>query len=103
MQQQSDAVFMMRPAAFDFNPETAPSNAFQQEGNSTHVLEIVCAEFDAMVARLRENGIHVFVFEDTLLPKKPDAIFPNNWISLHRDAALCSTQCWQKTDAQNAE
>ena len=88
MQQQSDAVFMMRPAAFDFNPETAPSNAFQQEGDSTHVLEKVCAEFDAMVARLRENGIHVFVFEDTLLPKKPDAIFPNNWISLHHDGRV---------------
>jgi hypothetical protein len=38
-------------------------------------------EFDNMVKRLRDNGIYVIVIEDTKEPVKPDAIFPNNWIS----------------------
>jgi len=88
MQQQSDAIFMIRPAAFGFNPETAASNAFQQKGNSENILEKVWVEFDAMVACLCENGINVTVFNDTALPKKPDAIFPNNWVSLHHNGRV---------------
>lgn len=42
-------------------------------------------EFDAMTRALREAGIAPIVFEDTDEPAKPDAVFPNNWLSLHAD------------------
>jgi len=45
-------------------------------------------EFDAAVQMLRAAGINVHVFEDTTEPKKPDAVFPNNWISTHHDGRV---------------
>jgi hypothetical protein len=36
-----------------------------------------------MVALLRQHGVVVHVFDDTPEPSKPDAIFPNNWITFH--------------------
>ncbi len=46
------------------------------------------AEFDAMVSRLREEGIHVMVFEDDPEADTPDALFPNNWVSFHADGRI---------------
>jgi hypothetical protein len=37
---------------------------------------------------LRSNDIGVYIVEDTLVPTKPDAIFPNNWISFHPNGKL---------------
>jgi hypothetical protein len=45
-------------------------------------------EFDAAVQTLRAAGVNVHVFEDTAEPEKPDAVFPNNWISTHRDGRI---------------
>jgi hypothetical protein len=45
-------------------------------------------EFDAAVTVIRKADIEVMVVEDTLLPEKPDAIFPNNWFSIHADRKL---------------
>lgn len=75
---------MVRPAVFYSNPETAESNAFQQRGTPPE-LEIVLAEFDELVFALRNEGIQVFVYQDTASPNKPDAVFPNNWLGLHEN------------------
>src|SRR5262249_42385601 len=45
-------------------------------------------EFDAAVQTLRTAGVNVHVFEDTPEPEKPDAVFPNNWISTHDDGRI---------------
>jgi hypothetical protein len=45
-------------------------------------------EFDAAVQRLRAAGVNAHVFEDTAEPEKPDAVFPNNWISTHHDGRV---------------
>src|SRR5437870_8022710 len=37
---------------------------------------------------LRAAGVNVHVFEDTAEPEKPDAVFPNNWISTHDDGRI---------------
>ncbi|HEY5036474.1 MAG TPA: arginine deiminase-related protein, partial [Chthoniobacterales bacterium] len=37
---------------------------------------------------LREAGVTVHVFQDTATPEKPDAVFPNNWFSTHRDGRI---------------
>jgi hypothetical protein len=83
------AVLMVRPAAFGFNPETAPTNAFQ---DSVAVVPEAAAaalrEFDAAAAALDRAGIEVLVGRDTPVPHKPDAIFPNNWVSFHADGTV---------------
>ena len=38
--------------------------------------------------KLRAAGVNVHVFEDTAEPEKPDAVFPNNWISTHHDGRI---------------
>jgi len=38
-------------------------------------------EFDGMVAVLRSKGMDVIVIDDTPSPPKPDAVFPNNWLT----------------------
>lgn len=76
-------ILMVRPAAFGFNEETAVNNYFQTNpGISKEVLQQkALAEFDNMVQLLRNGEIDVLVMDDTKEPPKPDAIFPNNWLS----------------------
>jgi len=45
-------------------------------------------EFDELVKKLRAEGVNVKVFDDTSDPVKPDAIFPNNWVSFHDDGRI---------------
>lgn len=80
---------MVRPANFGFNTQTASSNSFQNNnGDIRSPNELAQTEFDNFVWVLRENLIEVIVVNDTPLPVKPDAIFPNNWISFHEDGTI---------------
>lgn len=84
-------IFMVRPAHFGYNEETAESNAFMQQDPSKQPAEIqrlAQQEFDAFVARLRTVGIKVTVFEDQPAVFTPDAVFPNNWISIHQQKKI---------------
>lgn len=84
--QCTSTVLMIRPAAFGSNPETAASNAFQSAGAVTaRDAEFAMAESDAVAEALERAGTEVIVVDDTPEPAKPDAIFPNNWLSLHHD------------------
>lgn len=76
-------ILMIRPAAFGFNAETASNNHFQSLPTIDTAQQQLLArqEFDAMVEKLRQQGIDVTVIDDTVNPPKPDAIFPNNWLS----------------------
>jgi hypothetical protein len=88
--QTTDSVLMIRPCRFYPNPETAADNAFQRDTNrDLETLTLVARnEFDAAVHTLRSVGVNVHVFEDTTEPEKPDAVFPNNWISTHHDGRI---------------
>lgn len=80
---------MVRPAAFAFNEQTAVSNVFQQAPEDlSGIREKALAEFDAAVQQLESAGVSVWVVEDTADPVKPDAVFPNNWISTHSDGTI---------------
>lgn len=74
---------MIRPASFGFNAETAVNNFFQSRPDTDEgsIHNAAIREFDNMVKLLRSNNINVIVIEDTNEPVKPDAIFPNNWLS----------------------
>jgi hypothetical protein len=82
------AVVMVRPASFGFNPETSDTNAFQKENTDltrTEIRRRARREFDLMAERLRRAGVKVYALEDIATPARPDAVFPNNWISFHSD------------------
>lgn len=88
--QAPSSIFMVRPAAFGFNTQTAESNAFQVDDtdDSTSVQQKALQEFDRMVDLLRSHDIDVHVVDDTPVPVKPDAVFPNNWVSFHEDGRV---------------
>jgi hypothetical protein len=90
--QSAAAVMMVRPACFGFNAQTAGSNAFQQagaeEGGHGGQQAMALAEFDAVADALRAAGVEVLIAADTPTPVKPDAIFPNNWVSFHHDGTV---------------
>lgn len=91
MQQLTNQILMIRPANFGFNDQTAANNAFQSTDTVADIdalKQIARTEFDVMVNLLRSKGIHVTVIEDTPTPVKPDAVFPNNWISFHENGTL---------------
>lgn len=85
--QTTDTVLMIEPIAFGFNEQTAVNNYFQvqQEGN---VQEKALKEFNSFVEKLRAKGINVITIKDTIEPKTPDSIFPNNWVSFHQDGKV---------------
>jgi len=89
-QQCADAVLMVRPEAFAYNPETALTNTFQAvpragEGDARAAARL---EFDRLAGALTSEGVTVCTAEDSAVPAKPDAVFPNNWVSFHEDGTL---------------
>ena len=81
---------MIRPASFRMNEETAVNNYFQSETQLDPRMVVGAAqrEFDEFVALLRAKGVNVIVVEDIKENDTPDALFPNNWISMHEDGKV---------------
>ena len=88
--QTTNSVFMIRPAAFGFNHQTASSNFFQKKGSNDrpNFGQIILQEFNNFAAKLEDLGVAIIVFDDLASPAKPDAVFPNNWISLRGDTMI---------------
>jgi hypothetical protein len=89
--QAADAVLMVRPASFGWNPQTGVSNHFQPSqapvaADDASARAIV--EFDGLVAALAQAGVDVHALPDLATPACPDAVFPNNWVSLHADGTV---------------
>ncbi len=88
--QATNNILLIRPSSFAFNAETAISNAFQIKLNESEeeIKQKKLSEFEAFVQTLTTKGVNVFAIDDTILPEKPDAIFPNNWVSFHADGTV---------------
>ncbi|WPO83176.1 arginine deiminase-related protein [Chryseobacterium sp. JJR-5R] len=86
--QTTDTVLMIEPIAFGFNAETAKNNYFQIEQKGFDTQFKALTEFKAFVEKLRSKGINVISIKDTLDPHTPDSIFPNNWVSFHKDGKV---------------
>ena len=89
--QLTDKLLMIRPAAFGHNTETADTNAFQKAGKLEEhsvIHQQALKEFDILLEVIRNAGIQVLVYDDSRQPVKPDAVFPNNWITTHADGSL---------------
>jgi len=84
-------ILMVRPACFGYNQETAKNNVFQNKGtqlSASAIQKKALKEFDQVVEKFRKEKIHVIVAKDKASPKKPDAIFPNNWLTTHKDGSV---------------
>ena len=87
MAQITNRVMMIKPACFNFNPETAPSNVFQSKiecMTDAQVQEKALLEFHTLVSKLKEVKIQVSIFDD-IIKISSDSVFPNNWISFHSE------------------
>jgi hypothetical protein len=80
-----DGILMVRPLHFGFNPETAASNAFQQQTIINDAQQLALAEFDEMVKLLQNRGVEIIVAPDQPEVICPDAVFPNNWFCVMPD------------------
>ncbi len=103
--QTTSNILMVRPASFGFNDQTADSNAFQQRTDLPEVTQQALKEFDGFVKLLRSHEVNVTVVNDTVEPHKPDAIFPNNWVSFHSDGDVimypmqAQNRRWERNEA----
>ena len=91
MKQLTNTILMIRPISFRMNEQTAINNYYQHnlKGISAENIQSkALAEFDNFVKKLRGAGVNVVVIDDTLEPSTPDSIFPNNWISFHRNGKV---------------
>lgn len=98
-EQTTHQVLMVRPANFGYNRETALNNRFQavpEDISPKDVQKLAAIEFDNFVFLLEKSGIEVMVVNDTEDPVKPDAIFPNNWFTTHKDGSLITYPLFAK-------
>lgn len=88
--QYTSNILMIRPASFRMNEETAVNNYFQSDTqlDPRMVVKAAQREFDEFVTLLRANSVNVIVVEDIKENDTPDALFPNNWISMHEDGKV---------------
>ena len=86
--QTTDTVLMIEPIAFGYNAQTAENNYFQVEQKDSDIQQKALSEFNNFVEKLRSKGINVITIKDTLEPHSPDSIFPNNWVSFHKDGKV---------------
>jgi hypothetical protein len=105
--QSAGAVLMVRPARFGCNPQTAESNAFQAKPEllaGQDLQGVALREFHGLAESLDRAGVEVLIAPDSEQPAKPDAIFPNNWVSFHHDGTvalypmLAPNRRWERRD-----
>ena len=99
MNQITDKILMIRPFKFGFNVETAANNTFQSDDGSLNLEEIqskALTEFNTFVDKLISIGVDVLAIDDSPEPLKPDAIFPNNWISMHENGTVVTYPMFSK-------
>ena len=86
--QASDAVLLVRPASFGFHAEAAASNSFASGSADSGVRAHAVREAERLARRLDAAGVEVLTLQDQPDPGKPDAVFPNNWVSFHADGTM---------------
>ena len=88
--QTTNTILMIRPVNFRMNEQTAVNNFFQENIaiKNAEINAKAQAEFDAFVEKLESVGVNVIVEHDDKLMDTPDSIFPNNWISFHKDGTV---------------
>ena len=82
---------MIRPCNFRVNQETLENNFFQTKSiqlENDFILNQAIIEFDSLVKKMKASGINVLVYQDDFKHDTPDSIFPNNWVTFHKDKKI---------------
>jgi len=85
------SVLMIRPCNFRVNQETLENNFFQTKSiqlENDFILNQAIIEFDSLVEKMKASGINVLVYQDDFKHDTPDSIFPNNWVTFHKDQKI---------------
>mgnify|MGYP001329281198 CR=1 FL=1 len=85
------SVLMIRPCNFRVNQETLENNFFQTKSiqlENDFILNQAIIEFDSLVEKMKVSGINVLVYQDDFKHDTPDSIFPNNWVTFHKDQKI---------------
>jgi len=85
------SVLMIRPCNFRVNKETLENNFFQTKSiqlENDFILNQAIIEFDSLVKKMKASGINVLVYQDDFKHDTPDSIFPNNWVTFHKDKKI---------------
>lgn len=91
MKQITNTVFMVRPAQFRLNEQTAVNNYYQDIQATSQLVDVnekAQVEFDAFAKALQDKGVNVIIVNDDNIHDTPDSIFPNNWISTHENGTI---------------
>ena len=84
----SSHILMVYPKNFRSNELTLGDNTFQKNNSNLSNNEIkdkALEEFELLQNKIESQGIKVTVFKDNRDVDTPDAVFPNNWISFHKN------------------
>jgi hypothetical protein len=84
--QSTNTVLMVSPDHFGFNSQTKETNSFQNEiqvDDDVAMRAKVRAEFESLQEALRSNNVNVVILSSRSDVCTPDAVFPNNWFSIH--------------------
>jgi len=83
---------MIRPTCFRFNSQTSNNNFYQRKLDNLTLEQVqyyALNEFNSFVDKLRSIGVNVIVVDDFKDSNTPDSIFPNNWVSFHKEGSVC--------------
>ena len=84
----SSHILMVYPKNFRSNELTLEDNTFQMNASnlsSNEVKDKAVEEFELLHNKIQSEGVKVTIFKDNRDVDTPDAVFPNNWISFHKD------------------
>tara|TARA_B100001113_G_scaffold351175_1_gene349729 strand:+ start:704 stop:1585 length:882 start_codon:yes stop_codon:yes gene_type:complete len=79
---------MVYPKNFRSNELTIGDNTFQNTSSNMSIDEVknkAVEEFELLHNKIQSEGIKVTIFNDSRHVDTPDAVFPNNWISFHKN------------------
>ena len=82
MSQSTDTVVMVSPDHFQFNSETGETNTFQLRIQHENLVSEAKSNFSNLQCALSDNGVRILTMDSPDVCT-PDAVFPNNWFSVH--------------------
>lgn len=84
--QTTDTVVMVSPDDFKFNYQTGTTNSFQQNVERENIALDALSDFKQLQDALCQNEVRIITLASRTDVSTPDAVFPNNWFSVHRES-----------------
>eukprot|EP01064_Diplonema_japonicum_P001168 TRINITY_DN10753_c0_g1_i1.p1 TRINITY_DN10753_c0_g1~~TRINITY_DN10753_c0_g1_i1.p1 ORF type:complete len:798 (+),score=192.14 TRINITY_DN10753_c0_g1_i1:52-2445(+) len=90
--QTTNSVLLVAPTQFGQNNETLQDNEFMTRdkkhlrSTDIDVIDAACEEFQSLYSSLLREGVNIKLYHHEPYHGTPDACFPNNWFSTHRNA-----------------